>query len=835
MPRLLPALVLLVLAVPPAWAQLPVPVRDPVVVAAGDIACDPESEFFNGGRGDETHCRQAATARTVADADPDAVLVLGDAQYEDSLLWKFQRSYDPTWGRLKSITRPVVGNHEYFSDDGAGYFDYFNGPGAFSGPAGDRDKGYYSFDIGTWHVIALNSVCSRIGGCGYGSPQEQWLRADLAAHPSPCTLVMWHHPLFSSAGLGWPSMEPTWQILYDAGVELVLAGHAHSYERFAPVDATGAVDPAFGLRQFVVGTGGKNLGGRARELPQSEVFNGSTFGALRLALRPDRYEWEFLRESGQPFDESGTGLCHGAPSGRPPAAVTGTAARVGRTTARVSAAVDPHNQPTTWRIEYGPTPAYGTSTLETPLRTTTGGRQPVSAQLTGLRPNRTYHYRVVATNALGTVAGEDRIFQSGVASPYADLIGSTSGLLSYWRLGEEAGEVGFDVTGATLGAYTGRYALGLRGAVDGDPDGAAQFDGAYASMRAYGPVVGRNATIEGWWKWDGGAVLIRDDSSTGGWFIGRDSNGRLGYRVGGRSYRSGRRIGAVRDGAWHHIALTKSAGLVQLFVDGQRVHLAYDAPDAPATMPWYVMRNGPFDEHARGRVDDVAVYDRALPAAEIARHYRAGAARSAPRTRLRAPSGPTRFASPVLRFGSSERRSRFRCSVAGPGLPGDVVPCARVRRLPRLADGTYVVSGYAVDAAGYPDPTPARTRFRVDTRVPLATLDVPELSTYRLLKSGLIAAVSCDEACTVRARLTITRATARRLGLRGRTELARVTVPATTATTAGTRRLRLRPEVTGRARKRLRRARSVPMVVRVSVFDRAGNVRSLALPVTIGR
>jgi hypothetical protein len=271
---------------------------------------------------------------------------------------------------------------------------------------------------------------------------------------------------------------------------------------------------------------------------------------------------------------------------------------------------------------------------------------------------------------------------------------------------------------------------------------------------------------------------------------------------------------------------------VQLFVDGRRVHLAYDAPDAPATMPWYVMRNGPFDEHAAGRVDDVAVYDRALPASEIAAHYRAGAGRTAPDTRLRAPSGPTRFAAPVLRFAASERGARFRCSVTGPGLSGDVVPCARVRRLPRLADGSYAVSGYAVDGAGYPDPTPVRTGFRVDTRVPQMTLEVPELSIYRLLKSGLTAIVGCDEACTVRARLTISQTTARRLGLRGRSELARVTLP---ATSAGERRVRLRPAVFGKSRKRLRKLRSVRVVVRVSVFDRAGNVRSTSLPMVIAR
>jgi hypothetical protein len=325
-------------------------------------------------------------------------------------------------------------------------------------------------------------------------------------------------------------------------------------------------------------------------------------------------------------------------------------------------------------------------------------------------------------------------------------------------------------------------------------------------------------------------VLLRDDSSTGGWFIGRESGGRLGYRVAGRSYRTSRRIGAVRDGAWHHIALTKTAGLVQLFVDGRRVHSALDAPDVPATMPWYVMRNGPFDEHAAGRVDDVAVYDRALRTAEVVARYRAGAGRTAPETRLHGPSGPTRFAAPIVRFGASERGARFRCAMTGASFDGEVGPCPAGRRLPRLADGTYGISGYAIDSAGYPDPTPVRRTFRVDTKVPALLLTIPELSIHRLLKSGLTASVGCDESCTVRARLTISRTTARRLRLR-RTELARVTIPPTRSSG----RVRLRPAVFGGSRKRLRRLSSLAATVRVSVFDAAGNVRSESRPVLISR
>jgi hypothetical protein len=174
---------------------------DPVIAAAGDIACDPGSSYFNGAAGDATHCRQLATSNVLASGSYAQVLPLGDIQYEDGTLTKFQSSYDPSWGRLRSISRPAVGNHEYQSG-GGGYFDYFNGVGNLTGPAGDRSKGYYSFDVdlpsgSRWHLVALNSECTapnagsvgQLGACDVGSAQEQWLKADLAANPAVCTLA----------------------------------------------------------------------------------------------------------------------------------------------------------------------------------------------------------------------------------------------------------------------------------------------------------------------------------------------------------------------------------------------------------------------------------------------------------------------------------------------------------------------------------------------------------------------------------------------------------------------------------------------------------------------
>ena len=187
-----------------------------------------------------------------------------------------------------------------------GYFDYFNGPGASDGPAGPRGKGYYSFDLGAWHLVALNSNCSSVS-CSAGSEQERWLRADLAAHPTDCTLAYWHHPRFSSGhGGSNESMQPLWEALQDAQAELLLSGHSHDYERFAPLDRNGDVDRAGGIRQFVVGTGGAFFtGGLGTLAPHSEVAQNNTFGVLKLTLHPSSYDWQFVPEAGQTFTDSG--------------------------------------------------------------------------------------------------------------------------------------------------------------------------------------------------------------------------------------------------------------------------------------------------------------------------------------------------------------------------------------------------------------------------------------------------------------------------------------------------------------------------------------------------
>lgn len=275
------------------------------VVAVGDIACDPADSAYNGGAGTSTRCRMRATSDLALSLSPAAVLLLGDNQYEDATLAKYQASYDPTWGRLKAVTHPIPGNHEYLTPGAAGYYGYFGAA------AGDPAKGWSSFDLGGWHLVGLNSNCSAVGGCGAASTQGQWLAADLEANPGVCTLAYWHHPRFSSGPHGDDATTADfWTRLQAAGADLVLVGHDHGYERFAPQSAFGIAGPA-GIREFVVGTGGKNHTSVATVRANSEVRNYSAFGVLELKLWPNGYQWRFVDVDGSTLD-SGQGLCHSA-------------------------------------------------------------------------------------------------------------------------------------------------------------------------------------------------------------------------------------------------------------------------------------------------------------------------------------------------------------------------------------------------------------------------------------------------------------------------------------------------------------------------------------------
>jgi hypothetical protein len=278
---------------------------DPVVAAAGDIACSPLDPMYNNGQGAHTACRMMATSSLLAGRNLTAVLLLGDTQYLYGELAAYEASYDASWGRYKDISSPALGNHEYLTPGAAGYFAYFGIR------AGDAAKGYYSFDLGSWHIVALNTQCEQVGGCGAGSAEDVWLRADLAAHTGTCTLAFGHIPRFSSSVRGDETQMLTfWQDLYKAGADLVLNGHEHEYERFAPMDAEGNLDLKQGIREIIAGTGGAEHEPFGNIRPNSEARSDRTFGVLLLTLHPAGYSWQFVPEHGGTFTDAGSANCH---------------------------------------------------------------------------------------------------------------------------------------------------------------------------------------------------------------------------------------------------------------------------------------------------------------------------------------------------------------------------------------------------------------------------------------------------------------------------------------------------------------------------------------------
>ncbi|HLB66711.1 MAG TPA: metallophosphoesterase [Candidatus Saccharimonadales bacterium] len=275
------------------------------IVAVGDIVCDPGDPYRlvkNLG-----YCQDEATYQLTVKIDPDAVLALGDLQYNDGTLDKFKSHYNKSWGQLKSITYPVAGNHEYVTNGASGYFSYFGNR------AGEPDKGYYSFDISTWHFIVLNSNCAQISGCGESSQQLEWLKQDLAASTrQACVAAFWHHPRFTSGKYLTDSASRNlssafWVELVNNHVEVVLNGHDHIYERFALQNSAGEADQK-GPRQFTVGTGGKELYKRKAVVPNSEVLIDDSFGVLVIDLYLKAYRWQFISTEGKILD-SGSQKC----------------------------------------------------------------------------------------------------------------------------------------------------------------------------------------------------------------------------------------------------------------------------------------------------------------------------------------------------------------------------------------------------------------------------------------------------------------------------------------------------------------------------------------------
>jgi hypothetical protein len=263
---------------------------DPVLVGAGDIA-------------DCSLDKGAATA-TLLDGIAGTVFTAGDNAYPDGTAKQFSDCYDPTWGRDKARTRPAAGNHDWGTKNLAGYLGYF---GTAAGPDG---KSWYSYDLGAWHVIVLDSDCDHVGGCTATSPQGTWLAADLAASKAKCTIAIWHHPRFSSGEHGDDTaVGPFWKALYDAGADIVVNGHDHDYERFAPQDPGSRADDARGIREFVVGTGGAGLRTFPTTRPNSIVRASVAHGVIRFTLHQSSYDWRFISTTGE-FGDSGAGACH---------------------------------------------------------------------------------------------------------------------------------------------------------------------------------------------------------------------------------------------------------------------------------------------------------------------------------------------------------------------------------------------------------------------------------------------------------------------------------------------------------------------------------------------
>jgi 3',5'-cyclic AMP phosphodiesterase CpdA len=249
------------------------------------------------GAGDIASCGYDTDERTaqLLDGIPGTVFTAGDDAYPDGTYEQFMNCYDPTWGRHKARTKPVPGNHDYNTAEGAAYYQYFN-----------NVPPYYVYTLGTWRIYALNSEID----VSAASAQIDWLKKDLMANPTQCVLAYWHRPRWSSGGEHGsdPAMQTLWQIFHDAGAELIINGHDHNYERFAEMDDTGTAVPQ-GLREFVVGTGGAGLYDFGPALPSTEVRNNTTFGVLKLTLHPTSYEWEFVPLRGSSFTDSGSGAC----------------------------------------------------------------------------------------------------------------------------------------------------------------------------------------------------------------------------------------------------------------------------------------------------------------------------------------------------------------------------------------------------------------------------------------------------------------------------------------------------------------------------------------------
>jgi fibronectin type III domain protein/calcineurin-like phosphoesterase family protein len=575
-------------------ASRPPPGGDPVIAAAGDIACAPESSSFNGGLGTATSCRQKATADLLVGRSLTTILPLGDVQYECASPAGYQQSFDPTWGRQKPYMRPTIGNHEYHTGTGCsapgGYFGYFGSA------AGDPTKGYYSYDLGAWHLIALNANCSRVGGCGAGSPQETWLRADLAANQETCTLAYWHQPHFSSGSHGNDDggANPTgafWDALYEAGADVVLNGHDHVYERFAPQTPLAVPDPQYGIREFVVGTGGKNRTSFQTIQPNSEVRNSDTYGVLTMTLRPTGYDWQFVPEAGKTFADAGSTPCHGAPapptdSGPPtgPTNLTATAISSSRVDLSWSASMD----------DTGVT-GYRIMRNGTLLTTVTGTSHPDTTVAAGT----SYQYVVHALDAAGNVspASSPADVTTPPATPSGTIFsdGFESGDFSQWTASS-----GMTVQQALTrsGAWAARQTT-TSAATHAYKQLATAYTDLYYSLAFNIVSQGANNVYLGKIRTGSGGSILGFYRSTSGTLNLRNDAGAVTHSS----------TTSVSLGQWHtlelHAVIAGASGQTEVWLDGQLV----GALSRTQNLGTAAIARVQIGDNTGGRTYDVAIDD----------------------------------------------------------------------------------------------------------------------------------------------------------------------------------------------------------------------------------
>jgi hypothetical protein len=669
---------------------------DPVVLAAGDIgSCE--------STGDE------ATARLL-DGMSGTVLTLGDHAYEDGTSADFANCYDPSWGRVKARTVPTVGNHDYQTQGASGYYNYFGSA------AGDPSKGYYSYNLKDWHVVSLNSMCGNSaaefqqpGGCGPTSPMVTWLKQDLAANPTACTLVTFHHPLFNSGNLGnHPKMKQTWEALYAAGADVVLNAHQHSYERFAPQTPDGVADPSFGIREFISGAGGASHEPSGTTQPNSQVRNITAFGVLKLTLHPNGYDWQFVPQAGRTFTDSGSDQCHGVDASPP--TVNSVAPAAGAT------GVD-----TTSNAEVTFSEAMDPATIDATTFTLTkqGSAQPLPAQVAydqttrkatltpadGMEPSTTYTATVkggssgvkdLADNPLAqdktwsftTSAQAKKVANLGSVAD-AGLTQQTpntnSGAATTLRVdGNDPEPGGNDVYAALrwnlssipAGATVNSATVTLNISNHANDSGTPQTYGAYELKKA----------------WNENQITWNQPASGTSW----ETAGATGTTD------RGAKIANVTPIALGSYTFTIPSSVVQGWLS------------APSSNNGIVL--------ADTINDDGFIFSskEGTSAPKLAVTYTAASDTTPPETSIDSgPSGTVGSSSATFAFSSNESGSSFECKLDN----GSFAACASPQNYAGLSDGPHTFSVRAKDAAGNVDGTPATRSWTVDTGAPNTTID----------------------------------------------------------------------------------------------------------------